>query len=249
MKTQDTKTVSKTFTMKPKFPIGSRVQRKGAKPWHSTKGSLILETGKIIAYSYASGYQVEAKNESWWYPETEIELVQEYDDFNLESFVKGAKAITRGGCIARFVKFETSSITYVVKAEVVCKDSNGSKKYIQHYSKEGYLTQGIKDNFDLVHMQSMSGYKDSSNSVEDIVAKETKHTETKEDLEKELVEAQKSIKVENKEVTDKERYDWLVHYLTADMKVDFIDIQLQQAENKQEMNAIIDKLIKSVRFS
>ena len=229
---KDTKAVSSTQDLNQKFKQGSFVILKEGKQWFSLDSSKVLKgSGVIKDYAPDTGYEVEVQGENLWYTEDSLEATEKHPDFYLESFVKGQKALTRSGCIARFIQFENKNLTYKIKAEVQCSD----KKYIRDYSKEGLINVGVESDLDLVAM---------TNEVAPL-------QEIKEDKKPiSVIEAKPAVNLDKvKELEENaKRYEWLTNYLTSSVQIDFVDTQLKQASTKEELDAIIDKLKVSVRF-
>ena len=229
---KDTKVDSSTQDPTQKFKQGSFVILKGGKQWFSLDSSRTLKgSGVIKDYAPDTGYEVEIQGDNLWYTEDALELTEKHPDFYLEGFTKGQKALTRSGCIARFLQYENKNLTYKIKAEVQCSD----KKYVCDYSKEGFINVGVENDLDLIAMTNEIAPLQEINEDK----KPTPVSEVKP-----VVNLDKVKELEE----NAKRYEWITNYLTSSVQIDFVDMQLKQATTKEELDAIIDKLKVSVRF-
>jgi hypothetical protein len=236
-----------------KFPLDSSVTMKNNKPWFSLDPKKVLiGVGVVKYYSPEAGYQVQVQDENMWYSEDTLESA-ENNSFDLQAFIKGHRAITRSGCIAKFLQTNKENLVYQIKAEVHYKDGT---KTLQDCSKSGAVNVGVKGDLDLVEMEVEAKKVEPlvnavvqpirKNNLKVIMNKEIeiKKTKVEKELEQAIAEDAEMIEVK----ANSERYDWLTKYLTSAVQIDFVDLQLKLATNKQEFNATIDKLKTQIRF-
>lgn len=242
-----------------KFPLDSLVTLKNSKPWFSLDHKKVLTgVGIVKYYAPEAGYQVEVNGESMWYSEDALESA-ENNSFDLQAFIKGQKALTRSGCIAKFLQVNKENLVYQIKAEVQYKDGS---KTLQDYAKNGVVNAGVKGDLDLVEMveaKEVEPLVNSVNALKDVNVQpirknimkvimnkeiEIKKSKVEKELEQAIAEDAEMVEVK----VNAERYKWLSSYLTSTVQIDFVDLQLKLATNKQEFNATIDKLKTQIKF-
>jgi hypothetical protein len=235
-----------------KFPLDSSVTMKNNKPWFSLDPKKVLTgVGVVKYYSPEAGYQVQVQDETMWYVEDALESA-ENNSFDLQDFIKGQKAITRSGCTAKFLQINKENLVYQIKAEVQYKD--GTKTW-QDYSKSGAVNVGVKCDLDLVEMIEVKKVEPVVDSVVQPIRKnnlkvimnkeiEIKKSKVEKELEQAIAEDAEMVEVK----VNSERYEWLAKYMTSVVQIDFVDLQLKLATNKQEFNATIDKLKTQIKF-
>lgn len=239
-----------------KFPLDSLVVMKKNKTWFSLDPKKVLTgVGVVKYYAPETGYQVQVQDETMWYSEDSLES-SENNSFDLQAFIKGQKAITRSGCTAKFLQTNKENLVYQIKAEVQYKDGT---KTLQDYAKSGAVNVGVKGDLDLVEMiEVMVAAKKVESVVKSVVQPirknilkvimqkeiEIKKSKVEKELEQAIAEDAEMIEVK----ANAERYEWLTKYLTSSVQIDFVDLQLKLATNKQEFNATIDKLKTQIKF-
>jgi hypothetical protein len=256
---QTSKQVSFKAASIQKFPLDSLVVMKNNKPWFCLDPKKVLTgVGIVRYYAPEAGYQVQVQDQTMWYSEDALESA-ENNSFDLQAFIKGQKARTRSGCTAKFLQTNKENLVYQIKAEVQYKDG---AKTLQDYSKSGAVNAGVKCDLDLVEMVEAEKVEPLVNSVNALKAVnvqpirknilkvimqkeiEIKKSKVEKELEQAIAEDAEMLEVK----ANSERYEWLTNYMTSSVQIDFVDLQLKLATNKQEFNATIDKLKTQIKF-